>query len=136
MNYDIKLLRRRTELSQTAFAEKFHIPVSTLRKWEQGEASPPSYVVELLAKQLPAASGSLPPIHGTHGDYWYDAAAGMIYDNQGNGIRTDADFSEVHPENLAIYADDLFQDFYALQKRFDGDCAADKKYDIIWERKS
>ena len=48
----IKELRTRASLSQTQFAKRFFIPLSTLRKWEQGARRPPDYVIALIAKDL------------------------------------------------------------------------------------
>lgn len=36
----IKTLRRALGLSQEEFAGRFHIPLNTLRDWEQGRAEP------------------------------------------------------------------------------------------------
>jgi transcriptional regulator with XRE-family HTH domain len=36
----VKIVRRALGLSQEAFAERFHIPVGTLRDWEQGRKVP------------------------------------------------------------------------------------------------
>lgn len=44
----IKELRESTGLSQSKFAEKYHIPVGTLQHWEQGVRKPPEYVVYML----------------------------------------------------------------------------------------
>lgn len=44
----IKGIRLSTGLSQEKFCEKYHIPLPTLRKWEQGKREPPDYLVELL----------------------------------------------------------------------------------------
>lgn len=41
-------LRRATNMSQREFAEHFGIPVGTLRNWEQGIASPPDYVFQMI----------------------------------------------------------------------------------------
>ena len=35
-----KIIRRALELTQEQFAERFHIPLGTLRDWEQGRAEP------------------------------------------------------------------------------------------------
>ena len=45
----IQEIRALTNLSQPQFCEKYHIPLPTLRKWEQGKREPPDYLVELLA---------------------------------------------------------------------------------------
>ncbi len=36
----VRSLRRALALTQTQFAERFHIPVGTLRDWEQGRSEP------------------------------------------------------------------------------------------------
>ena len=45
---DIKALRLHTNLSQSKFADVVGIPVRTIQKWEQGERTPPDYVVTLI----------------------------------------------------------------------------------------
>lgn len=52
MRIDIKELRNKTGMSQREFAAQYGIPLSTLRKWEQGEAKPATYVVNLIADKL------------------------------------------------------------------------------------
>lgn len=44
----IRNLRKDTGLSQYAFADKYNIPIGTLRDWEQGRRECPGYVIELL----------------------------------------------------------------------------------------
>lgn len=44
----IQEIRALTSLSQPQFSERYHIPLPTLRKWEQGKREPPDYLVELL----------------------------------------------------------------------------------------
>ena len=36
----VKIIRRALELTQEEFATRFHIPLGTLRDWEQGRAEP------------------------------------------------------------------------------------------------
>jgi putative transcriptional regulator len=43
-----KTLRWRLELSQTQFAQRFHIPIGTLRDWEQGRSEPDQTAKVLL----------------------------------------------------------------------------------------
>ena len=45
-------LRNMTGMSQRQFAEHFGIPVGTLRNWEQGIASPPDYVFQMIFTSL------------------------------------------------------------------------------------
>jgi DNA-binding transcriptional regulator YiaG len=48
----IKTLRKASGMSQDKFAEYFNIPVSTLRKWEQGVRECPLYLIELIEYKL------------------------------------------------------------------------------------
>ena len=48
---DIKSVRNATGLSQKAFSERFGIPIGTLRNWEQGINTPPSYVFDMIFAQ-------------------------------------------------------------------------------------
>lgn len=48
---DIKSVRHATGLSQKAFSERFGIPIGTLRNWEQGINTPPSYVFDMIFAQ-------------------------------------------------------------------------------------
>ena len=64
MFFDIKELRESTGMTQKSFAETYGIPLSTLRKWEQKEASPAPYVVNLLARALPQTDSSFQKIAG------------------------------------------------------------------------
>ncbi len=59
MEYMIKELRDMTGMTQKAFAQMYGIPLSTLRKWEQGEASPAPYVLRLIAGTLPSTKDIL-----------------------------------------------------------------------------
>lgn len=44
----LKRLRRRLRLSQRAFADRFGIPVTSLRDWEQGRAAPTPVALSYL----------------------------------------------------------------------------------------
>jgi putative transcriptional regulator len=46
---DVAAIRRKTGLSQTAFASRIGVPVATLRNWEQGHRSPQGPARVLLA---------------------------------------------------------------------------------------
>ena len=43
-----KTLRRQTGLSQVKFSQRYHIPLGTLRDWEQMRKQPPEYVFHML----------------------------------------------------------------------------------------
>jgi len=44
----IKEMRISTGLSQSKFADMFDVPVATLKDWEIGRRTPPSYVVNMI----------------------------------------------------------------------------------------
>jgi putative transcriptional regulator len=46
---DVQAIRKKTGLSQTAFASQVGVPVATLRNWEQGYRSPTGPARVLLA---------------------------------------------------------------------------------------
>jgi putative transcriptional regulator len=48
-NVDVPAIRRKTNLSQPAFASLIGVPVATLRNWEQGHRSPTGPARVLLA---------------------------------------------------------------------------------------
>lgn len=49
---EIKKLRKYIGMSQREFSSYFGIPTGTLRNWEQGIASPPSYVLNMIITAL------------------------------------------------------------------------------------
>ena len=131
----IRELRDTTGLSQRKFGELLGIPVSTIRKWEHGESNPPSYVLRLIAESLPAADASLQKIVTERGEsFFYDKDRHAVIDRLGNRISTKAAVESVNQHNLGIYLEDLFQDFYRIQAKFDRDCKYDLTDGIIWKR--
>lgn len=46
----ITAIRDLTGLTQREFAGQYHIPYSTLQKWEQGKRKCPEYTLELLER--------------------------------------------------------------------------------------
>ena len=132
MKYLIRELRDKTGLSQNEFAKTYHIPLSTLRKWEQGVASPPAYVVELLARAIPGTYKNMEEITYREEKFYYDPAAHIIADSLGNEIRIQSDLTSVNRSNLALYLHDMFRDFYECREQFERDCKYDIRDDIIW----
>lgn len=133
MYFAIKELRESTGMTQKAFAEMYGIPISTLRKWEQGEASPAPYVVNLLARTLPSTDSTLKKIAGKDGVfYYYDKNQKLISDMRGNKIFIQEDLEDVKEQNLVLYLEDLFDNFYEIQEKFNRDCKYDKEEDILW----
>ena len=135
MDFQIRELRDMTGLSQKQFADRYGIPVSTLRKWEQGESSPAPYIVRLLAKTIPETDSNLKKITGDQGaSYYYDPYSQTISDQHGNTIKISEDLGGVKESNLKVYLQDLFESFYDIQERFNRDCRYDKEETIIWKR--
>lgn len=44
----VKVLRQRLDMTQTEFAEAFHLPITTLRDWEQHRSTPDAPARALL----------------------------------------------------------------------------------------
>lgn len=135
MEYMLKELRDMTGMTQKAFADMYGIPLSTLRKWEQGEASPAPYVLKLIARTLPSTQTSLQKIQGNDGaTYYYDVNKQTVADAKGNTIIIQESLEGVKNQNLALYLQDLFEGFYEIQEKFNRDCRFDKMDDILWTR--
>lgn len=129
----IKDMRSRTGMTQKSFAGRFGIPLSTLRKWEQGESSPPRYVIDLISGALPAADGTRVEITDQDGVvYYYDECRHLIEDAAGNSIHITEDLTAVKEQNLRIYIRELFEAFYDIQEKFNRDCRIDQQEDILW----
>ena len=135
MNYFIRELRNKTGLSQKAFSEKYGIPISTLRKWEQGEAKSAKYFVDLLALTVPGIEDSLKTYRYGDKIYYYGPVKKQVSDHLGNWIKINEDLEGVIEQNLEFYFDDLFNGFYELTERFEKDCRLDKKEGLIWSKK-
>ncbi|WP_026495573.1 MULTISPECIES: helix-turn-helix domain-containing protein [unclassified Butyrivibrio] len=133
MAVTIKELRENTGLTQKAFAAKFGIPVSTLRKWEQGESRPAPYIMNMISMLLPMPEKYSEIIQTASGDrYFYDKSANSISDSLGNTIQIGVSLEGVKRENLRLYVKDMFDSFYDVRGRFEQDCEYDKNEDIIW----
>lgn len=133
MDKQIRELRKSTGLTQKDFARIYDIPLSTLRKWEQGESSPAPYVIRLLARMIPATDERLITINGRNGEiYYYDKATKTVSDSLNNVITIQEDLDQVNPRNLGLYLQELYDDFHDIQERFNRDCRYDIKEGIIW----
>lgn len=136
MEYMIRELRTESGMTQKAFAELYGIPLSTLRKWEQGEASPAPYMLQLLARAFPGTDKTLRQIKGHNGTvYYYDKSRRTVADARGNRIQVQEELDDVKAQNLGIYLQDLFESFYEIQEKFNRDCRYDKEEDILWSRR-
>lgn len=135
MTFMIKELRDATGMTQKEFANMYGIPLSTLRKWEQGESSPAPYVLNLLTQTIPNFNGCLQQIQGTGENvYYYDTLQKTVTDKRGNTILIQEDLEGVKTQNLVLYLQELFESFYEIQEKFNRDCKYDKEEDILWSR--
>lgn len=133
MAITIKELRENTGLTQTAFAMKYGIPVSTLRKWEQGESRPAPYILNMLSMLLPMPEKYSEIIQASESEkYFYDKTANSITDSLGNTIQINTSLDGVKRENLPLYVKDMFDSFNDIRSKFEQDCEYDRKEDIIW----
>ena len=60
----VKTIRRALKLSQDDFAARYHIPIGTLRDWEQGRAEPDAAaraLLRIIAVEPEAAARALEP---------------------------------------------------------------------------
>jgi putative transcriptional regulator len=60
----VKIIRRALGLTQEEFAEQFHIPIGTLRDWEQGRSSPDTAAeayLRVIARDPEAVRRALAP---------------------------------------------------------------------------
>ena len=133
MRYNIKEIREVTGMSQKEFAQLYGIPFRTLQNWEQGINTPAPYIINLLAKTLPALNSTLKEIKGKKGQlYYYDKNQRCVLDISGNKIYVKEDLEDIKEQNLILYLDDLFESFYDAQDKFNRDCKYDKEEDILW----
>ena len=136
MSATIRELRVNSGMSQREFAANFNIPVSTLRKWEHGDAKPADYIVELIARQLPNREKDYMKIECDDGRcYFVDKVGRAVEDQKGNRISFRESFDGVKHENLKVYIEELFEAFYQAQHQFDRDLYHDRKFDAIWIKK-
>lgn len=133
MEHYIKELRESTNLTQKDFANKFSIPLSTLRKWEQGESKPPIYVVRLIENSLPSYRREYEVYIGSKGEkYYLDKINKRVGDSLGNWIPFYESINGVLKENISFYIENLFKSFNAIKEKFDNDLKLDKIDKIIW----
>jgi len=129
----IKELRDRTGLSQSQFSKQFNIPLSTLRKWEQADATPAPYLVTLLTQIIPVNTDKCEKIICKDGSiFYFDQLAKTFIDCKGNRININENLDSVKRQNLPLYVKDMFDSFYEAQQKFISDCEYDKKEDFIW----
>lgn len=98
-------------MTQKKFTESFEIPLSTLRKWKQGESNPSPYIIKLISRLIAIDNKELIHIKSKHRDYYYDNVNNVVYDSLLNGIKIKYNFDLIKPQNLPIYLDRLFENF-------------------------
>lgn len=54
-DFNFRKLRQISSLTQVKFAKEYGVPLKTIEKWDTGERTPPSYVLELLAADVLSA---------------------------------------------------------------------------------
>lgn len=128
----IKDLRLSTNLTQKEFSEKYGISLSTLRKWEQGESRTPLYIIHFLELILPSEKKEYVKIVKNDKNYYLDMKNKKVGDALGNWIFFQEDIDNIVKENLALYIENLFEDYYKIVKKFNNDLFYDKKEKIIW----
>lgn len=129
----IKELRISTNLTQKAFADKYEIPLSTLRKWEQGESRTPRYIIRYIEQSLPFNKDNYEITLGNNNNtYYIDKKNKKIGDSFGNWISFSEDIDGVIKENVILYIENLFNSYYEIVKKFDKDLFFDKKEKILW----
>lgn len=128
----IREMREMSGLTQKEFANRFGIPIGTLRRWEYGESTPASYIIKMIANQLPTNQTTFTKLKSTNGTFYYDTSTNIIMDDLGTKISISESLEGVKEQNLAIYAKDLFESYYEAIERFNHDCKLDKEEDILW----
>ena len=61
----VRVIRRVLKLSQEEFAQRFHIPIGTLRDWEQGRKEPDAAAkayLRVIAREPDTVSKALEPL--------------------------------------------------------------------------
>ena len=128
----IKELRSITNLSQSQFAKRFSIPVSTLRKWEQMESKPPLYFVILLEKEIGSKSKSDRILKTANNEFFIDYVKKTISDKFGNTLPFEGDISSISDNFLLFGIEPFFEKYYQLIKnmnKFIYDASSEEKTD-------
>ena len=133
----IQEIRYSTGLTQKAFASEFGIPLSTMRKWEQGEASPPSYVLELLSRAIPSESNQMHILYRTKKEvFYYDPIRKIISDAMGNEVQIRENLDGINRQNLLVYIKEYFNALYEIQEKLKQDLILDRIENIVWAKEN
>lgn len=130
----VKEIRLKMKLSQKEFSDRFDIPVSTLRKWEQGESSPSKYLINLFMIAFPELNDELIKISDEKNLYYINTKLKSISDRFGNSFKYNGDIEKVNKKNLLIYLNDFFESLYNLQNNLNRNIKNDQLNKIEWEK--
>lgn len=126
----VKEFRKKTKLSQSDFAKRFNVPLSTLRKWEQKETNPSKYFVELLLNL--DSNKDFYTISNNKYYYQYDKRNMIVYNNKGIGLKIDFDITKSNKDNLIIMLNGLFDDYKKIVNKFNTLCKIDAEGNSKW----
>jgi len=129
----IREIRNLTGLSQSKFAEKYSIPLSTLQHWERDYTQPPKYFLELLKNTIGLETQGVMNFTGKNGElYIYYSDTQIISNLNGDSVHVTKTIEDVKKENIGLYLSDMFDYLEQAKKMFAIDCEEDLRSDIIW----
>ncbi len=120
----IKEIRETAHMSQSAFARKYNIPLSTLQHWEQNLNSPPRYFLDLLARDYEKGIDIYDVKGKTRYTYYPNK---KIVDNL-KGISLPVEIRSIdslEPPDICSHLDRVFEDYKNIIRRFDESCEAE-----------
>lgn len=134
MSRKIKEIRHSVKLTQKEFADKFDIPLSTLKKWEQGETSPAPYLIKMIESSLPTSNKNIITYIGRDNEpYYIDKDNKKIGDKYGNWVSFKEEIDGVIESNIPFYAAKFFRQFYQITDTLNEDLYYDKIEKVHWE---
>lgn len=134
MENAIKRIRKATNKSQREFASTYNIPLSTLKKWEQGESKPAPYVLSLLTNAADVEK-TLIEISDVEHTYYYDETTKTVYNKKGDSIKLNYDLLPIKKkENLLMILGSLFDDYEKVRMNFIKDIEFYRNEVNVWKR--
>lgn len=128
----VREYRKKLKLSQSEFAKRFNVPISTLRKWEQKEVKPSKYFIEMIKKET--SNNDLITIEADDEVFIYNTETMIVTDSKGTNIKLPYDISTLKKENLVIILSELYEEYYRSMKRFVSLCELNKKGTGKWRQ--
>ena len=80
----VREYRKKLKLSQSEFAKRFNVPISTLRKWEQKEVKPSKYFIEMIKKET--SNNDLITIEDDDEVFIYNIETMIVTDSKGTNV--------------------------------------------------